>query len=55
MVVDIMQSASYVTISRPHWGAFINQLDAGIIRDDLSANEALTALIHRLQDLGAQV
>ena len=51
----MMQSASYVTISRPQWGAFVNQLDAGIIRDDLSANEALTALIHRLQDLGAQV
>ena len=55
MVVDTMQNASYVTIDRPQWGAFVNQLDAGIIRDDLSANEALTALIHRLQDLGAQV
>ena len=55
MVVDIMQSASYVTISRPQWGAFINQLDAGIIRDELSANKALTNLTHRLKDLGAQV
>ena len=55
MVVDTMQSAAYVTIDRPQWGAFVNQLDAGIIRDDLSANEALTALIHRLEALGAQI
>ena len=55
MVVDIMQSANYVTVDRPQWGAFVNQLDAGIIRDDLSANEALTDLIHRLEELGARV
>ena len=55
MVVDIMQTANYVTIDRPQWGAFVNQLDAGIIRDELSANESLTNLTHRLQELGAQV
>ena len=55
MVVDIMQSANYVTIDRPQWGAFVNQLDAGIIRDQLSANEALTNLTHRLEELGARV
>ena len=55
MVVDIMQSANYVTIDRPQWGAFVNQLDAGIIRDELSAHEALTNLIHRLEELGARV
>jgi len=55
MVVDIMQSANYVTVDRPQWGAFINQLDAGIIRDELSAKEALTNLTHRLEELGAQV
>ena len=50
-----MQSANYVTIDRPQWGAFVNQLDAGIIRDKLSATEALTNLTHRLQELGARV
>ncbi len=55
MVVDIMQTANYVTIDRPQWGAFVNQLDAGIIRDELSANEALTNLTQRLEELGAQV
>ena len=55
MVVDIMQTANYVTIDRPQWGAFVNQLDAGIIRDELSANEALTNLTQRLQELGARV
>ena len=55
MVVDIMQTANYVTIDRPQWGAFVNQLDAGIIRDELSANESLTNLTNRLQELGAQV
>ncbi|MDE2920537.1 MAG: hypothetical protein OXR64_11950 [Chloroflexota bacterium] len=55
MVVDIMQTANYVTVDRPQWGAFVNQLDAGIIRDELSANEALTNLTHRLEELGARV
>ncbi len=55
MVIDIMQTANFVTIDRPQWGAFVNQLDAGIIRDELSANESLTNLTHRLQELGAQV
>ena len=55
MVVDIMQSANFVTVDRPQWGAFVNQLDAGIIRDELSANEALTNLTHRLEELGARV
>ncbi|MCY3749404.1 MAG: hypothetical protein OXG64_08930 [Chloroflexi bacterium] len=55
MVVDIMQTATYITVDRPQWGAFVNQLDAGIIRDDLSANEALSALIQRLEALGARI
>ena len=30
-------------------------MDASVIRDDLSANEALDTSVRRLQDLGAQV
>lgn len=55
MVVDTMQSAATITISRPQWGAFINQMDADIIRDDLTANQALDDVIRRLPALSAQV
>ena len=55
MVVDLMQNASYVTLSRAQWGAFIKEVDAGIILEGLSASEALDAVVRRLEELGARV
>ena len=55
MVVDLMESASYVRLTRPQWGAFINAVDAGIIREELSALEALEAVVHQLEATGARV
>ena len=55
MVVDATQNAAYVTMNRPQWEAFTNQMDAAIIRDDLTANQTLDDVIRRLQALRAQV
>ena len=55
MVVDLMESASYVRLTRPQWGAFINAVDAGIIREELSALDALEAVVHQLEAAGARV
>lgn len=55
MVVDLMQKASYVTLSRAQWGAFIRELDAGIIMEGLSAQEALDGVARRLEELGARL
>ena len=55
MVVDLMHNASYVTLSRTEWGAFIAEVDVAIIVDGLSAQEALDGVTRRLEELGARV
>jgi hypothetical protein len=55
MVVDLMQNASYVRLRRAEWGAFIAEVDAGIILEELSAPEALDGVVRRLEELGARV
>lgn len=55
MVVDLMHNASYVRLSRAEWGAFIAEVDAGMILEGLSAQEALDGVARRLEELGARV
>ncbi len=55
MVVDLMHNASYVRLSRAEWGAFIAEVDSGIILEELSAEEALDGVARRLEELGARV
>ncbi len=55
MVVELMGKASYVGLSRAAWGAFITEVDAAIIVDRVSAQEALDGVARRLEELGARV
>ena len=55
MVVELMGKASYVGLSRAAWGAFIAEVDAAIIVDRVSAQEALDEVRRRLEELGARV
>ena len=55
MVVDVMERAEYVRLSRAAWGAFITEVDAAIILDGVSAEEALDGVARRLEELGARV
>ena len=55
MVVDLMHNASYVTLSRAQWGAFVNEVDAGVILEGQSASQALDAVARRLEEMGARV
>lgn len=54
MVVELMEKAAYVRLSRAAWGAFIAELDAAIMLDGVSAEEALDGVARRLQELGAR-
>ena len=55
MVVDTKPSTLHLITSRPRCGCFFNQIHSAIIRDALTANQSLHALIRRLQALSAQV
>ena len=55
MLVELMERASYVTLSRAAWGAFIAEVDAAIILDGVSAQEALDGVAQRLEEMGARV
>ena len=55
MVVDVMERAEYVRLSRAAWGAFITEVDAAIMLHGVSAEEALDGVARRLEELGARV
>ena len=50
-----MERAEYVRLSRAAWGAFIKEVDAAIILDEVSAEEALDGVRRRLEEMGARV
>ena len=53
MIVDLMASASYVRLSRRERGALTNAIDAGIVLEGISAQEALldaATSVERLAD-----
>ena len=55
MVVELMERAEYVRLSRAAWGAFIKEVDAAIMLEGVSAEEALDGVRRRLEELGARV
>ncbi len=55
MLVELMERASYVTLSRAAWGAFIAEVDAAIILKGVSAQEAVDGVARRLEEMGARV
>ena len=55
MVVELMERAEFVRLSRAAWGAFIKEVDAAIMLDEVSAEEALDGVARRLEELGARV
>ncbi|MDE2868475.1 MAG: extracellular solute-binding protein [Chloroflexota bacterium] len=52
MVVELMERAAYVRLSRAAWGAFIKEVDAAIILDEVSAEEALDGVRRQLEEMG---
>ena len=54
MVVELMERAEYVRLSRAAWGAFIAEVDAAIMLEGVSAEEALDGVRRRLEELGAR-
>ncbi len=54
MVVELMERAEFVRLSRAAWGAFIKEVDAAIMLDEVSAEEALDGVARRLEELGAR-
>ena len=54
MVVELMERAEYVRLSRAAWGAFIKEVDAAIMLEGVSAEEALDGVRRRLEELGAR-
>ncbi|MCY3959860.1 MAG: hypothetical protein OXG65_16435 [Chloroflexi bacterium] len=55
MVVELMERAEYVGLSRAAWGAFMEKVDAALMLDGVSTEEALDGVTRRLEELGARV
>ena len=51
MIVDLMAGASYVRLSRQERGVLTNAIDAGIVLEGISAQEALLDAATNLQIL----
>ena len=54
MIVDLMASASYIRLSRRERGALTNAIDAGVVLEGISAQEALLDAATNLQILASR-